>query len=119
MENEKVKVYYCKCGKSIQRAAHPKLFDGNSPDRRAIRKEYKQAEEWGLKVAEITMDEYRKTPFYCYDKNSATGTVEGCVDLTKRISAELLHDEINNMDDDPKKFKPGGFASLARKEKNA
>lgn len=60
---EIVKVYYCKCGNSIERASHPQLLIGNSKDARSLRKEYKQAEKWGRKVAEITIEEFRKTPF--------------------------------------------------------
>ena len=63
MSNEMVKVYFCKCGKSIERACHPDLLIGNDTDARARRKDFRQAEQWGRKVAEITLDEFRKTPF--------------------------------------------------------
>jgi hypothetical protein len=61
--SETVKVYYCKCGKSIMRACHPDLLIGNDSETRARRKEFKQAADWGRKVAEITIEEYRNTPF--------------------------------------------------------
>lgn len=61
--NEIVNVYYCKCGKSIARACHPSLLVGNNIEARARRKDFKQAAEWGRKVVEITIEEYRKTPF--------------------------------------------------------
>ncbi len=63
METKMVRVYYCKCGKSIERACHPDLLVGNDSETRAIRKDFKQAEQWGRKVAEITIEEFRKTPF--------------------------------------------------------
>lgn len=60
---EMVKVYYCRCGKSIERAAKPSLFIGNDSHARELRKAFKQAEQWGRKVSEIPIDEFKKTPF--------------------------------------------------------
>lgn len=45
------------------RACHPDLLIGNDSETRARRKEFKQAADWGRKVAEITIEEYRNTPF--------------------------------------------------------
>lgn len=114
-QNEIVKVYYCKCGKSIQCAAHPKLFEGSTIDAKRLRKEFKEAEVFGFSVAEISIEDYRKTPFMCYDKSSDTGVVDGCVDLKGRMKAELLYDEVNKPYDS-KKFTPGGFVNLERKK---
>lgn len=67
MENQdkKVKVYYCQCDKSIVCAADPDLFNGNDSNARALRKEFKQASEWGLKVETITLEQFHVTPFMC------------------------------------------------------
>lgn len=58
-----VKVYYCKCGKSIEHACHPSLLVGNTVDARKLKKDFKQAEQWGRKVDEITIEQYRSIPF--------------------------------------------------------
>lgn len=61
METNAVKVYYCKCGRSIMCAGSPEFIEKD----RASKKEFKQAEEWGRKVETITLEEYRKIPFMC------------------------------------------------------
>ena len=71
-EYKMVKVYYCKCGKSIMKATHPSLLIGNTADARSLRKEFKQAAAWGRKVAEITIEEFRKTPFMQCDTTTKT-----------------------------------------------
>lgn len=63
MENgqEKVMVYYCQCGKSIERASHPNLLKTS----RETKKDFKQAGDWGRKVEEITLEQFHKIPFMC------------------------------------------------------
>ncbi len=62
--------YYCACGKSIQSAGDPDTINGD----RALKKDYKQAKEWGRKSETITLAEFKKIPFLCGD-----GAITGCV----------------------------------------
>lgn len=62
-------VYYCPCGMSIECASQPSLLERD----RAVKKEFKQAKDWGRKVETITLAEYRKIPFMC------SGNPKGCV----------------------------------------
>lgn len=70
-EQQMVSVYYCACGKSIERAGDEKYFD------RATKKEYKQAKDWGRKTESITLEEFHKTPFMCGD-----GSIVECINKT-------------------------------------
>jgi hypothetical protein len=56
-----VKVFYCKCGKSVHKVSTYPHAETN----RATRKEFRDAEKWGRKVETITLDEFMEKPFLC------------------------------------------------------
>lgn len=62
-DEKKIMIYYCKCGKSIQCAAAKWHMETD----RKCKKDFKQAKEWGRKVEELTLEEYKdlKKPFMC------------------------------------------------------
>lgn len=65
-DDSPVKVYWCKCGKSIQHTGDESKFD------RATKKEFKQAAEWGRKVEVMPLREFKTKPFMnckCFNKS--------------------------------------------------
>lgn len=73
LNKKEVLVYYCACGKSIEAGGDPETINKD----RALKKEYRQAKEWGRKVETITLEEYHKLPFMCLTKDGKS--IEGCV----------------------------------------
>jgi len=56
-----VKVYYCKCGQTVQLVSTLPHAQTDRP----TRKNFRDAEKWGRKVETMTLAEFKKKPFMC------------------------------------------------------
>lgn len=59
MKEKLVKVYYCECGRSLERAAAVEFITGFFDN------DFNKAEEEGRKIETVSLESISKIPWYC------------------------------------------------------